>query len=282
MTEKPLRLNPELEDMAMPRKRFMMVLSYDGAAFNGWQIQPSDPSVQESVERALQIILRVPLHIVGAGRTDTGVNAREMTAHFDLTPEKAAELESEAAKRNLVTKLNAILRPAIAIHRLFEVDSEAHARFDATARTYRYYIHSVPDPFRDRKSRYIHRPLDFELMNREALQLLGVQDFTSFSKLHTDTNNNICDITDARWHKYGEGHYYFEIKANRFLRNMVRAIVGTLLDVGSGKAAEGHVRRVIDARNRCSAGTSVPGYALYLWKIDYPYPIPNNPLPDIL
>lgn len=278
------RANPLLESLDSPRYRFFLVMSYDGAPFNGWQIQPRNTSVQEAVEQALQTLLREPLHIVGAGRTDTGVNARCMTAHFDLpVTDFSSRLQNDVETRvQLVKSLNAILRPSVAIYNLVPVPKDAHARFDATARTYRYYINTVPDPFRDNRSRYIYRKIDFEIMNQEAKELLGTQDFTSFSKLHTDTKNNLCTVTEAMWHQYGHGHFYFEITANRFLRNMVRAIVGTLLDVGTGKQAPGHVRKVIDAMNRCSAGTSVPGYALYLWDISYPYSLPKVPLPDSL
>ena len=277
-----LRSNPELENPETPRRRFMMVMSYDGRPFKGWQIQPNDPSVQESVEHALQTALRIPLHILGAGRTDTEVNARHITAHFDVPISVAQQIETPEGNGRLVRTLNSILRPHIAVYHIVSVPNAAHARFDATERTYRYYLHTVPDPFRAERSRFFHIPLDFEAMNREALSLLGTQDFTSFSKLHTQTNNNICTVTHASWHRYGDGHYYFEITANRFLRNMVRAIVGTLLDVGTGKASAGHINRVIEARDRCTAGTSVPGYALYLWDIKYPYQLPPNPLPDNL
>lgn len=260
----------------------MLVLSFLGTPFNGWQIQPHDASVQESIERALRLALRVPLHIVGAGRTDAGVNARHMTAHFDV-PESCFDLLDNPSKiQKIVKTLNAILRPNIVIHHLAEVDVNAHARFDATSRTYRYYLHTLPDPFRKDVSRYFFQKLDFGAMNEEARSLIGTQDFTSFSKLHTDTNNNICTVTDAAWHKYAEGHYYFEITANRFLRNMVRAVVGTLLDVGTGKHSKGHVKRTIEARDRCQAGSSAPGYALFLWDITYPYPLPANPIPNDL
>lgn len=283
MASENVRSNPMLDSPDAERRRFMLIMSYDGAPFKGWQIQPNDPSVQESVERALRISLRVPLHIVGAGRTDTGVNARHITAHFDVPAELAREkLDIDADRSRVRQTLNAILRPSVAVHHIVPVHAEAHARFDATSRTYRYYLHTAPDPFRDGRSRFFHLPLDVEAMNREARSLLGTQDFTSFSKLHTDTNNNLCTITAAHWHQYGPNHFYFEITANRFLRNMVRAIVGTLLDVGTGKKPAGHVRRVIDAMDRCAAGTSVPGYALYLWDISYPYPLPSNPIPEQL
>lgn len=280
--DRALRDNPDIKGDDS-RRRFMMVLSYDGAPFKGWQIQPSDPSVQEAVERALRIALKVPLHIVGAGRTDTAVNARHITAHFDLPANIGYALaDSDQSRKRLVHTVNAILRPSVTVHHIVPVPAEAHARFDATSRTYRYYLHTVPDPFRDSRSRYFHRPLDFDLMNREAQSLLGKHDFTSFSKLHTDTKTNFCNVSKAQWVQYGPGHYYFEISADRFLRNMVRAVVGTLLDVGTGKASTGHVTEVMEAMDRCAAGTSVPGYALYLWDISYPYPLPDNPLADTL
>lgn len=274
------RSNAEIQSEEVPYRRFMMVMSYDGAPFNGWQVQPNRPSVQESVEKALRTVLNVPLHIVGAGRTDTGVNARTMVAHFDLPEKIGLDLADNPIKINrLIHSLNALLHPAIAVYNLFPVDKDCHARFDATARTYRYFLHTVPDPFRSKGSLYSRRNLNFELMNKEAQDLLGQKDFTSFSKLHTDVNNNICTVTSAKWVKYGPSHYYFEITANRFLRNMVRAVVGTLLDVGLGKFPPGHISSVLLSMNRCAAGTSVPGHALYLWNIEYPYSLPPIPLP---
>ena len=274
------RSNPEFDDPSVARARFMVVLSYNGSAFFGWQIQPNQPSVQETLENALQIALKVPLHVVGAGRTDTGVNARTMTAHFDLPATRASQILEPQAVEKLKYTLNAILKPSITIHHVFPVENDVHARFDAKSRTYRYYLHTVPDPFRSDSSRYFPRSLDFDKMNREAESLIGTHDFTSFSKLHTDTTNNFCTVRSARWVAYGPNHYYFEITANRFLRNMVRAVVGTLLDVGIGKYEEGHIAQVMSACDRCSAGVSVPGYALYLWDIEYDFPLPKNPLPN--
>lgn len=255
--------------------RFALILSYNGAPFNGWQIQPSDPAVQQSLERALSLALRHNTAIVGAGRTDTGVNARYMVAHFDVPHQIGESLDTTDGQSKLIRTVNAIVRPAIAVYHCVKVSDDFHARFDALSRTYRYFIHTVPDPFRHDSSRFIHQKLDFGRMNHEAQDLLGTQDFTSFSKLHTDTKNNICTITEAKWVEYGPEHYYFEISANRFLRNMVRAIVGTLLDVGTGKATPGHVVNVINKLDRCSAGTSVPGYALYLWDIKYSITLPD-------
>lgn len=277
--DKADRHTPDSADN-MPARRFMLVLSYDGTPFNGWQIQPHDPSVQESIENALRIALRTPLHIVGAGRTDTGVNARHMAAHIDLVG-LAAEKAATQPKQLLYT-VNAILQPSIVVHSITEVDAQCHARFDATSRTYRYYIHTTGDPFREQRSRYVHRPLDFDAMNNAARFLVGTHDFTSFSKLHTDTKTNICTVTDAQWHKYGPGHYYFEITADRFLRNMVRAVVGTLLDIGTAKKNPDSIKQTLAAMNRSAAGSSVPGYALYLWQITYPYTLSTPPLPDSL
>lgn len=283
------RHNPLIDNPDALRMRFMLLLSYNGAPFQGWQIQPNGPTVQQSIEEALRTLLKTPVHIVGAGRTDTGVNARYMTAHFDIpylkevgaTANRVIELIGRDESRNkLVRSLNAILRPYIAVYHLVPVDADSHARFDATARTYRYYVHSAPDPFRSTSSLFLHQNVDLDLMNVAAEDLLGKKDFTSFSKLHTDTNNNICEVMSAQWEKYGPKHYYFEIKANRFLRNMVRAIVGTLLEIGTGKQEVAHIRKVISSMDRCSAGCSMPGYALYLWNIEYPYSLPLIPLPE--
>ena len=256
-----------------PVRRFMMTLAYDGTNFNGWQIQPGDPSIQEQIQKALAIALRRPVSITGAGRTDTGVHARTMTAHFDTdhpAPDTPAVLKT----------LNAILRPDITIHSIVPVHDEAHARFDAEWRTYRYFVNTVPDPFRQGHSLYVPRPLDFEAMNREAADLLGTKDFTSFSKLHTDTKTNICTVTHAAWHQTAPGQWYFEITANRFLRNMVRAIVGTLLHIGSHPTEPGHIARVLAALDRGAAGSSASAKGLFLWDITYPYPIIPSPLPD--
>lgn len=268
------RENPLLTDS--DRQRYMMVLSYDGAPFNGWQVQPNAVTVQEKIEEALRTLLKTPLHIVGAGRTDTGVSARHMVAHFDV-PSSVASLIDEQRLRKA---LNSILRPAIAVHGIVRTLPDRHARFDAESRTYRYYLHMVHDPFRTEKSLFWHQKTDFDLMNAEVASLLGKKDFTSFSKLHTDTNNNLCEVTSAGWHRYGPSHYYFEITANRFLRNMVRSVVGTLLDVGVGKYPPGHIKNILEKHDRCAAGTSMPGNALFLWDIGYPYELPANLLPE--
>ena len=242
-------------------KRYFIYLSYNGAGYCGWQIQPNDPSVQETIEKALHTLLRVPVPVVGAGRTDTGVHARMMVAHFDSDIEG---LEVDW----LTEKLNRVLPKDIAIYKIREVDVEAHARFDATSRLYRYYITTEKDPFLFNLKYKVHGMLDMEAMNACAQVLYEYTDFTSFSKLHTDVKTNNCRIVLAQWQQQG-GDYVFAIKADRFLRNMVRSIVGTLLDAGRGKLDIDGMRRIIEAKDRCAAGTSVPGHALFLEEIEY-------------
>lgn len=242
-------------------KRYFIYLSYNGANYCGWQTQPNGITVQESIEKALGIILRSPTPILGAGRTDSGVHARMMVAHFD----SAETLDKEFVKE----KLNRILPWEIAIHRLAEVKSEAHARFDATSRLYRYYVTTEKDPFQHPfKYKIRHQP-DLDAMNTCAKLLFEYIDFTSFSKLHTDVKTNNCKIMQAEWMRQGN-EYIFTIRANRFLRNMVRSIVGTLLEAGSGKLDAEDMRHIIEAKNRSKAGTSAPGHALFLEDITYP------------
>lgn len=242
-------------------KRYFIYLSYNGANYCGWQTQPNGITVQESIEKALGIILRSPTPILGAGRTDSGVHARMMVAHFD---------SAETLDKEFVTeKLNRILPWEIAIHRLVEVKSEAHARFDATSRLYRYYVTTEKDPFQHPfKYKIRHQP-DLDAMNTCAKLLFEYIDFTSFSKLHTDVKTNNCKIMQAEWMRQGN-EYIFTIRANRFLRNMVRSIVGTLLEAGRGKLDAEDMRHIIEAKNRSKAGTSAPGHALFLEDITYP------------
>lgn len=242
-------------------KRYFIYLSYNGANYCGWQTQPNGITVQESIEKALGIILRSPTPVLGAGRTDSGVHARMMVAHFD---------SAETLDKEFVTeKLNRILPWEIAIHRLVEVKSEAHARFDATSRLYRYYVTTEKDPFQHPfKYKIGHQP-DLDAMNTCAKLLFEYIDFTSFSKLHTDVKTNNCKIMQAEWMRQGN-EYIFTIRANRFLRNMVRSIVGTLLEAGRGKLDAEDMRHIIEAKNRSKAGTSAPGHALFLEDITYP------------
>lgn len=242
-------------------KRYFIYLSYNGENYCGWQVQPNGVSVQESIETALATLLRIPVPIVGAGRTDAGVHARQMIAHFDC--------DKEDLNLSLLTdKLNSILAKDIAIQKIVEVQADAHARFDATSRLYRYYITTVKDPFAYRTKYKVFGNLDVDVMNACAKVLFEYEDFTSFSKLHTDVKTNNCTIMRAEWEQQGE-NYIFTIQANRFLRNMVRSIVGTLLEAGRGKLDIGGVRKVIEARDRRAAGMSVPGHALFLEEVEY-------------
>ena len=241
-------------------RRFIQ-LSYDGAAYHGWQKQPNARSVQQTLQEALSMLLQTDIEVVGAGRTDAGVSARMMVAHFETS--KACDNEQ------LVYKLNKLLPHDIAVQRIWEVPDEMHARFSATSRTYHYYIHTHKDPFVRQYSWLVTFPLDFARMNEAASRLSGFEDFTSFSKVNTDTKTNLCNVTEARWTQEGENTWRFTITANRFLRNMVRAIVGTLIEVGRGRMTVDEFCQVIEQRNRCSAGDSVPGHALFLVDVSY-------------
>lgn len=242
--------------------RYFVTLSYDGTAYHGWQIQPNGNSVQETLTRSLCTLLRKEISIVGAGRTDAGVHALKMIAHFDA--------EHEIDRARLVDKLNRLLPPDIAVQSVRAVCDDAHARFSATARTYHYYVSTAKEPFnRHRVMRLFHTP-DFERMNEAALRLFEYTDFTSFSKLHTDVATNNCRIMQAYWEQVGDNEWRFVIQADRFLRNMVRAVVGTLLEVGRGKMTVNEFCKVIEKQDRCSAGTSVPAHALFLVDVAYP------------
>ena len=245
--------------------RYFMRLAYNGANFHGWQTQPNATTVQETIEHAMSTVLRKPISITGAGRTDAGVNAAMMIAHFDCDsmPDDTAPL---------VRSLNSLLGKNIAIYTIFKVDDDAHARFDATSRTYKYFAHTVKSPFIYPLSWQCNPKLDFDKMNEAAKVLLQYTDFTSFSKLHTDVATNNCRITHAQWEPEGE-QMVFTITADRFLRNMVRAIIGTLVDVGMGKITKSDFCRIIEQKDRCCAGTSMPGHALFLWDITYPFEI---------
>lgn len=241
-----------------------MHLAYKGAAFHGWQSQPNAVSVQSVIEDALARYCRREVPIVGAGRTDAGVNARMMIAHLDL------DIEPSDSDR-LVAALNAMVGRDIVIYGLHPVAADAHARFDAVSRTYHYYAHTRKSPFTHDLSWLASADLDFDAMNAAAAKMIGRRDFTSFSKLHTDTRTNICDLREARWERIDDDNWCFVITADRFLRNMVRAVVGTLVDVGRGKLEPNDIMKIIDKQDRCAAGTSMPAHALFLWQVDYPY-----------
>ncbi|MBD5372741.1 MAG: tRNA pseudouridine(38-40) synthase TruA [Bacteroides sp.] len=240
--------------------RYFMELAFRGEPFHGWQRQPGALSVQEVIEDALTTLLRVPTAIVGAGRTDAGVNASMMVAHFDA--ERALEPR----------QVNALLGKDIVVYSIREVHAEAHARFDATSRTYHYKTIERRSPFLYPLTWFTGRPLNYEAMNQAAKLLLEVDDFTSFAKLHSDAKTNICKVSRAEWvADPSTGGMTFIITADRFLRNMVRAVVGTLVDVGRGKMSIEEFAGIIAAKDRCAAGTSMPPQALYLAEVTYPY-----------
>jgi tRNA pseudouridine38-40 synthase len=242
-------------------KRYFIFLAYNGKNYCGWQIQPNGITVQEKLEQNLSILLRSPVSITGAGRTDTGVHAKKMAAHFDYEGD-------DLDVNQLTNKLNRILPNDIAIQKIVEVSPDAHARFDAISRTYKYYLTEEKNPFHYDTAYKVTHPLDFDRMNQAAETLLEYTDFTSFSKLHTDVKTNNCRIIRAEWAREGE-FLVFTIEANRFLRNMVRAIVGTLLEAGRGKLSVEDFRRIIESKDRGKAGTSAPAHALFLHDIEY-------------
>ena len=244
-------------------KRYFIHLAYNGANYCGWQIQPQSPSVQAELERCLSLKLGLPVSITGCGRTDTGVHARSYYAHFDL------ETPIEDCK-DLAYRLNVFLPNDITIYRIFEVPSDLHARFDALSRTYHYQIVRGKNPFHQNDAYAYYGPLDVDKMQEAADLLKEYTDFTSFSKLHTQVKTNNCKIMEARWLEQDE-LLVFHIKADRFLRNMVRAIVGTLLEVGKGRMTLDEFREVIERKDRCSAGESVPAQGLFLEAVDYDF-----------
>lgn len=242
--------------------RYFADIEYDGTAYSGWQIQPHSPSVQQTLEEALALFLRCKVDVTGAGRTDAGVHASQMIAHFDL--------ETPQDPDWMMHKLNGILPQDIAVHRIWPVRPDAHARFDAVSRTYKYYVTLNKSAFHREYSWYLVNEPDFGLMNQAAEMLLSTVDFTSFSKLHTDTKTNDCRVTEALWTPLEDGRWAFTITADRFLRNMVRAIVGTLMEVGRHKLTLEEFKKIIESKDRCSAGDSAPAQGLFLHKIVYP------------
>ncbi len=241
--------------------RYFIYLSYDGTAYHGWQIQPNGDSVQERLQQGLSTLLRRDTTVVGAGRTDTGVHARMMVAHFDV--------ESELDTVQLAYRLNKILPKDISVQKVCKVDNEMHARFSATTRTYHYYLHTNKNPFLRHYSCELHYPLNFENMNRAAAHLLDYEDFGAFCKSHSDVKTTLCHVTEASWIKIDEHSWYFRITANRFLRNMVRAVVGTLIEVGRGRMSVDEFCRVVEGKKRTDAGESMPGNALFLEYVGY-------------
>lgn len=242
-------------------QRYFIELAYNGSTYNGWQIQPHSPSVQQDLNKALSTLLRQEVNVVGAGRTDTGVHASFYVAHMDIQ-------EMITDTEQLIYKLNRMLGNHIAIHKIYPVTSDLHARFSATSRIYKYFIDKAKDPFTYSFSFRTYPFPDINLMNKACQILFEFNDFTSFSKLHTDTKTNICKIMQAQWEDTGN-QLIFTIKADRFLRNMVRAIVGTMLEIGQGKISLEEFREIIKSQNRGAAGISVPGNALFLYDIQY-------------
>lgn len=243
--------------------RYFILLAYNGSIFHGWQIQPNAISVQELLNKAISTLLGEKINLVGCGRTDTGVHAKQFVAHFDTEKKNLDE-------DKLTVKLNAFLPKEVVIFRIAKVLADAHARFDATERTYTYHINLGKNPFAFHFHLLIHYPLNVDKMNEAASKLIDYTDFTSFSKVHTDTKNNNCKITFAQWKQDGD-KLVFTITANRFLRNMVRSIVGTLLEVGKEKITVDKFCKIIEAKNRCEAKVSVAANALFLENITYPY-----------
>lgn len=252
--------------------RYFIKLAYNGTHYHGWQYQPNASSVQETMNKAVSTILNTEINLMGAGRTDTGVHAKEMYAHFDF--EKSFEIS------NLLHKLNSYLPKDIAVYDIIPVSNEAHSRFDALKRTYEYHINTFKDPFLQEQSWYFHQSLDIDLMNKAAQLLFNHTDFQCFSKVNTDVNTFDCTVFEAYWTrgkaeqsgaKQENGNLIFTISANRFLRNMVRAIVGTLINVGLHKITLGDFDAIIESKNRDKAGFSVPAHGLFLTKIEYDY-----------
>ena len=257
--------------------RYSIRLSYDGSAFCGWQIQNNARTVQGELEKALSTLLGTATSVVGAGRTDSEVNAINYIAHFDTSDEVSINAEQ------LCYKLNAILPREVAVHEVSAIENEFHARFDARSREYHYFIHFRKDPFCEKYSYRMRYPLDMERMNEAAKHLLGEHDFSCFEKVGGNNATSICTITEAAWSAYTPDHakmmgypcqpgdyIVFKIRANRFLRNMVRAVVGTLFEVGRGKLSIEGFRQVIEMKDRGKAGTSAPGHALFLEDVGYP------------
>lgn len=241
--------------------RYFIELSYNGKNYHGWQIQPNAISVQEVLEQALSTILRVRTGVVGAGRTDAGVHASQIFAHFDYS--------SVLNENDMVYKLNSILPKSIAVKKLFQVTDDAHARFHATKRSYKYRVITDKNPFLHEYTHFIKQPLDVDKMNEAAKILLDYTSFKCFSKVKTEVNTFNCDVTFAEW-IYENGQLVFSISADRFLRNMVRAIVGTLIHVGLGKIEVNAMHDIIKSEDRGEAGVSVPAQGLYLTEVCYP------------
>ena len=256
------KINKYLCNFKKRQLRYFIKLAYNGTRYHGWQYQPNAASVQETMNNAFSVLLNTTINLMGAGRTDTGVHAKEMYAHFDF--------ETPIDVSSLVHKLNSYLPKDIVIYTIIPVHNQAHSRFDATKRTYEYHVNTFKDAFAQEHSWYFHQPLDMNLMNDAAQILFKHNDFQCFSKVNTDVNTFDCTIFEAYW-KNENDTLIFIISANRFLRNMVRAIVGTLVNVGLHKITLEDFSAIIESKNRDKAGFSVPAHGLYLTKIEYNY-----------
>ncbi|MBT6746422.1 MAG: tRNA pseudouridine(38-40) synthase TruA [Flavobacteriales bacterium] len=241
--------------------RYFVKLAYDGTPFHGWQTQPNANTVQEEVHKALSVIIGKTTEVVGCGRTDTGVHASVYYFHFDS--------DEKHNTNKLLTKLNGLLPRSIGVYEAYEVRPESHARFDATMRSYEYRIVVIKNPFEVKRAYQFRLPLDIQAMNFAANYLLSISDFSSFCKLGSDAKTTICKVSEAKW-EMQDDLLIFRISADRFLRNMVRAIVGTLMDVGLGKISFEAYKTIIEKGNRSEAGTSAPAHGLYLTHVEYP------------
>ncbi len=242
--------------------RYFITLSYDGTRYHGWQIQPEGVTVQQLLQDALATLLRQHVTVVGAGRTDAGVHARQMVAHIDVDGE-INDVDQ------LTYKLNRFLPYDISIQNVRLVSDDMHARFSAVRRRYRYFIHTEKDPFKKKYSCELHYELDYELMNVAAAQLKTYSDFGAFCKSHSDVKTTVCTVTKAHWVEYEPNAWYFEIEANRFLRNMVRAVVGTLIEIGRHRMSLSQFDQVVREGRRTGAGESMPANALFLESVEY-------------
>jgi tRNA pseudouridine38-40 synthase len=261
-----LRAKDYIYKNRLVKTRYFIFISYKGTSYHGWQIQPNSVTVQKILEDALSVVLNEKITTIGAGRTDTGVHALFFCAHFEsIYP----NLETT---NNLVFRLNSYLPNDISVNYIKKVLPDANARFSATSRTYKYYISRIKDPFSENSTWFLYGKIDIILMNEACKLLPGHSDFTSFSRLHSGTKTNICKIYDAIWEQIGN-RIVFTITADRFLRNMVRAIVGTMIEIGIGKISISEFEEIILANDRCRAGKSAPAKGLFLVNIDYPQEI---------
>jgi len=250
--------------------RFFIILSYQGTNYHGWQIQENASTVQGKLQNALSLVLKEDIPVTGAGRTDTGVHASYMVAHFDSS--------GDFSSIELTEKLNSFLGADISIHKILEVPNDAHARFDAASRTYTYLVNRKKNPYLEHLSSYIYGDINMTAMNEAAAVLPGFNDFTSFSKLHSNNKTNICTIKNAKWVEKGD-FMVFTICADRFLRNMVRALTAFMIDAGRGIVAAREISKILEARDRSLFTKTAPAQGLYLSRIEYPQ---KYKLPDVI